>query len=180
VVNGKLKCADHIFLHHIPARRPVSDGYGFLFRLIFSFVHAPCTRKVDVALSFYALGLVCLDPPPLMVPISYARPKPLHNTRIRCPLFQLTAVNHYMSHPLYRVAPLYRTLLLLSLHPRCLVSYNSLWMTVCDFRVEKPILMTLPSYVVSSFGLALSYLTLFLCFLSLVSLSDITALQLLH
>lgn len=34
-VNGKLKCADNVALFiTIPAGRPVSDGYGFLFSII--------------------------------------------------------------------------------------------------------------------------------------------------
>lgn len=173
VANGKLRCADHIVLRRKPAWRPVGDGYGFsVFRLIF--FYCLCSSYADI--SSYA---------PLDGPISYARPKsppPTHNTRTRSPFIQLTAVNHYLSRPFHRVA----SIVLYTAVLRILVVWysNSLWITVCDFRVEKPIFVSLLPYIISLFGLALSYLTLFSCFLSLVlsplSRSDIAAFQLLH
>ena len=43
----------------------------------------------------------------LPLTVSYLMPpNRLHNTRIRSPFLQLTAVNHYMSRPFYRVASL--------------------------------------------------------------------------
>jgi len=101
VVNGKLKCADHIFLRRVPARRPVGDGYGFPFFRLMYLSPVFLAREEYVAPS-YAL----LSASPLDGSIPYATQPPTHNTRIRSPFLQLTAVNHYMSRPFYRVASL--------------------------------------------------------------------------
>ena len=111
MVNGKLKCADPIALRHIPAWRPVGDGYGFLFlfSIITSIVHIPCPQGVCET---FLRMLSRFTFPPLDGSVYYARPSHLHTN----PLSILSAdPSHSLYVTRFVVLPLYRTLHLLSL-----------------------------------------------------------------
>jgi len=128
-----------------------------VFRLIFSILRIPCTQGVCgpffVCSWFYLFRL-----PPLMVPISYARPnRPTQHTN---PLSVLSAD---CSHSLSVTPTLscYLSIVLFiccRLHPPVVYCSNYPWTTICDSRVEKPILMTLPPYITSVWaGVVLPY-----------------------
>jgi len=141
-----------ISLRHIPARRPVSDGYGFLFSIIVSIARIPCAYVAPLLRMLSALFRVS----PLMVPYIMPDPTPTDNTN------PLSIPSADRSQSFY-VTPalsccLYRTLHLLSPASPLFSVLIAFGCPSCDFRVKKQILITSSVYTVSIWaGVVLHY-----------------------